>query len=252
MEQRTIRFQLRGVKKYYHKRLGLRKRVTVGALEDVHLKIYEGKINALVGKSGSGKSTLARILMGLEDFDAGEISYKGRSLTQVPVRAFRRRNRIMFQNPYLSVNPYFKIRKIIAEPLRIERVPRPEIEKRLAALLEILGIDPTLLIRYPHQLSGGQLQRVVLARALIGEPEFLILDEPFSSLDEIMAGRLMEHFKGVFRRLKVGVLFISHHLERVRFLADYVSVIDKGRITVHTPKQEFFSAIPEQNHIYFG
>jgi peptide/nickel transport system ATP-binding protein len=126
----------------------------------------------------------------------------------------------MFQNPLLSVNPYFNIKKIITEPLLIEKKNKKEIAERVDQLLDILEIPHNLLDRYPKELSAGQLQRVVLVRALILKPEFIVLDEPFSSLDEIMAARLTTHFKNVFNRLNIGVLYISHHLERVEFLAD--------------------------------
>lgn len=236
---------MRGVKKYYYQKVKAGQQRVVSALDHIDLDVYEGRINGLMGKSGSGKSTLARILMGLEKSDAGDILYKGRSLAEIPVKSFRSYNRIMFQNPYLSVNPYFKIRKIISEPLRIAKVPRLEIESRMLTLLEILKIDPRFLNDYPRQLSGGQLQRVVLARALIGRPEFVILDEPFSSLDDIMAHRLIRHFKALFRQYKVGALYISHHPDRIRFMADYISVIDKGRIIAHTSREDNSNRISE-------
>lgn len=221
------RFRLKNVSKSYGKSRG---RGARNVLENVNLTVYEKTINAVMGKSGCGKSTLARIIMRLEHPDSGEILYKGKEIESTPLDEFRRKNQVMFQDPFLSVNPYFKVKRILEEPLMIKvNSDKPsnkkEIEEKTGPLLELLEIPGALLNRYPSELSGGQLQRVVLGRALVLEPEFLILDEPFSSLDEIMAARLMRGFKAVFRRLGIGVLYISHHKKRVHFLADRVSLL---------------------------
>lgn len=227
------RFRLKNVSKSYGKSRGRGERGERKVLDNVDLTVYENTINAVMGKSGCGKSTLARIIMRLEHPDSGEILYKGNEIEAAPMKEFRRKNRVMFQDPFLSVNPYFKVKKILEEPLTIrangdKRLNRKEIEEKTGPLLELLEIPDALLNRYPRELSGGQLQRVVLGRALVPEPEFLILDEPFSSLDEIMAARLMHGFKKIFRRLGIGVLYISHHKKRVHFLADRVSRLTAG------------------------
>jgi len=220
------RFILNGVSKFYthnkqNKQSELSKPVT--ALKDLYLEIYEGKINALVGKSGSGKSTLARILMRLENFDSGEILYKGADLISFPIKKLRKENQMMFPNPFLSVNPCFTVYKILSEPLLINtRVKKQERKERIQHLMDMMELPHAFLKRFPPELSGGELQRIVLARALILEPEFLILDEPFSSLDEIMAARLARYFKKIFAQFHIGVLLISHHLQQVSFLADHV------------------------------
>ena len=175
------------------------------ALDNVNLAVYEKKITAVTGESGCGKSTLAKVLVGLESHDTGSIMYKGKPMATVGAvgkkerKEFRKNNQVMFQNPLLSVNPSFKIGKIRREPLLINtrgrmtgRVNKQEINLKIGGFLEMLEIPGGLLDRYPLELSGGQLQRVVLARALVLEPEFIVLDEPFSSLDEIMAARLAE------------------------------------------------------------
>lgn len=208
------------------------------ALDNVNLVIYEKKINALMGKSGCGKSTLARIVVGLENYDAGVIQYQGKPINSIPTKEFRKKNQIMFQDPFLSVNSSFTIRKILWEPLIINKLPtqkeyKNEFNDKINYLLELVEIPSSFLNRYPSELSGGQLQRIVLARALTLEPEFIILDEPFSSLDEIMAARLIRSFKNIFAKLGIGVLYISHHLHHVKFLADYVAIMEKGRIIEH-------------------
>jgi ABC-type glutathione transport system ATPase component len=224
------RFQLKGVSKFYVQKNRKGKPQQIPALDNVNLKIYDKKINALVGESGCGKSTLSRVLMRLESHDSGEIIYKGKSIQFTSKKEFRKKNQIMFQNPLLSVNPYFNVYKIMAEPLIINKTGKREIKERIDHLLEIFALPFSYLEKYPSELSGGELQRIVLARALVLEPEFLILDEPFSALDEIMAARLTRYFKKVFTHLNIGVLYISHHLKRVKFLADYVHTMKKGRV----------------------
>ena len=151
----------------------------------------------------------------------------------------------MFQNPYLSVNPYFKIEKILREPLLIDRKNKIEISRRINYFLDLLEIEKELLNRYPSEISGGQLQRIVLARSLLLSPEFLILDEPFSSLDEIMAVRLIRLFKEIFIKLNIGVLFISHHIKRVEFLSDYITIIKNCSVHTQVTKEEFIAQKPE-------
>lgn len=224
------RFELKRVSKFYLQKNNPGKWQKIAALEKIDLKIYEKKINALVGESGCGKSTLTRILMRLERHDAGEIFYKGKKLESIPRKEFREKNQIMFQNPLLSVNPYFNVGKILAEPLIIHKTNKKKIKERIDFLLEILGIPSSYLKKFPGELSGGELQRIVLARALTLEPEFLTLDEPLSALDEMMAARLLRFFKKIFSQLNIGVLFISHNLKRVKFLADHITTMKNGQI----------------------
>ena len=233
-----VRFECRKVVKSYQKKSFTWKKETFHALKGINLKLYENKINALVGPSGSGKSTLSRILFKLEDFDSGHIRYKSTSLNQVNTREFRKRNQILFQNPYLAVNPTFSIYRILAEPLKIARFKKAQIQQKISDMLEVIRIPRPYLKRYPSELSGGELQRIVLARALILNPEFIILDEPLSSLDEIMASRLMKHIQSILARYRIGILFISHHLKRVRAIADFVSVIKNGEIVFQAPIEQ--------------
>jgi peptide/nickel transport system ATP-binding protein len=224
------RFQLKRVSKFYMQKSRKGKVQQFPALDKVNLEIYDKKINALVGESGCGKSTLSRVIMRLESYDSGEIIYKGKSIESTSKKEFRIKNQIMFQNPLLSVNPYFKVGKILSEPLIINKNNKKQIKEKIHVLLEILELPLSYLGKYPSELSGGELQRIVLARALVLEPEFLILDEPFSALDEIMAARLIRYFRKIFTQLNIGVLYISHHLKRVKFLADYVHTMKKGRV----------------------
>ncbi len=231
----AIRFRLRSVgKTFRNRRLG--REAAVPALAAVDLDIHERQANALVGRSGAGKSTLARIVMGFEAPDSGEVLYRGRPLSAAPRPDFCRRNQMVFQNPYLAVNPLFSVQQIIAEPLHILKVPgegaagvRSPSEK-IAEVLDLLELPGEYLLRLPHELSGGELQRVALARALVLEPEFLVLDEPFSALDDLTAMRILLQFKRIFLRLRLGILFVSHHPRHVLALADRVAVLEQGKI----------------------
>lgn len=226
------RFRLRRISKSYCDR---RQRAgePLAALTDVSLDIEDGQVQALLGRSGAGKSTLARIVMGFTVPDSGEVIYRDRPLCEAPLPAFRRRNQMVFQNPLLAVNPLFTVCQIIGEPLRILKLPdtgAAGVTERTAAVLELLELPGDCLRRLPHELSGGELQRVVLARALALEPEFLLLDEPFSALDDLGAMRILRQCRALFQRLRLGVLLISHHPRHVRALADRVSVLEMGRI----------------------
>lgn len=238
-----VRFELKEVAKIYYRRSKWPGKTPVPALNGVNLKIYDHQVNALIGPSGSGKSTLARILMGFERCDTGRVIYQREPLLQTPGREFRRKNQLVSQNPLLSVNPCFKIEKIMAEPLLIQERGQTEIKERIGRLLDILDLPIGLLYRYPHELSAGQLQRVVLARGLILEPEFLVLDEPFSYLDHITASRLMRHLQSLLATLASGALFISHHLVQVKTLAQHVAFMKDGRISFQGSSDEFFQQI---------
>jgi len=241
-----VRFELKEVSKTYRQRSRWSGKTAIAALDRVNLTLYDRQVNALVGPSGGGKSTLARILMGFERCDSGQIIYQRASILQTPGREFRRQNQLVSQNPLLSVNPCFKVEKIMAEPLLIRKRGQGEIKEKISQLLNILDLPPSLLHRYPHEISAGQLQRVVLARGLILEPEFLILDEPFSCLDQITANRLMKHLQVLLAGLTIGVLFISHHLAQVKTLAQHVALIKNGRISFQGSCDVFFRHIMKE------
>ncbi len=220
-----VRFRLRAVCKAYR---GRRPGKVVTALEGVDLDLHSGQVNALVGRSGAGKSTLARIVIGFEAPDSGAVLYLGRPLSEAPPHDFRRRNQMVFQNPCLAVNPLFSVERVIGEPLRIAGSRDPA--ARILEVMEWLELSRTCAGRLPHELSGGELQRVALARALVLKPEFLVLDEPFSALDDLTAMKILLLLKGIFRRLRLGALFVSHHPRHVSVLADRVAVLEKGRL----------------------
>jgi len=226
------RFRLLDVSKTYRNRLGGGRAASVAALSGVNLAMGEHQVNALVGRSGAGKSTLSRIVMGMEVPDSGRVLFRERPLAMVPRRLFCRQNQMVFQNPYLAVNPLFTVRQIIAEPLRLAGMPAFACAEKTSELLELVELPETYQDRLPHELSGGELQRVALARALAVEPEFLVLDEPFSALDDLTAWRLLLQFRKIFRRLGLGILLVSHNPKHVGALADRVLVLERGRFVV--------------------
>lgn len=226
----AARFSLEQVHKTYRHRRPGRDAVIHKALDGVNLDIAEHQVCALTGRSGAGKTTLARIMLGLERADSGRVFFRGRPLAEAARVPFNRNNQMMFQNPLLAVNPCFSVRQIVSEPLRVAACDRQRIVAKLGETLALLELPERYLERRPHELSGGELQRVALARALVLEPEFLVLDEPFSSLDDLTAWRILLQFRKIFRRLGLGVLFIGHHPRQLRLLADRVVVLNGGRL----------------------
>jgi len=225
-----VRFRLENVSKTFRNRCPGRAALRHKALDNISLDIPEQEVVALTGRSGAGKSTLARLVIGMEQPDGGRVIFQGRPLADVPRAAFNRGNQMMFQNPFLAVNPSFTVREIASEPLRIAGEKRERIAQKLNDVFALLELPERYLERWPHELSGGELQRVVLARALVLDPEFLVLDEPFSSLDDLTAWRILLQFKKIFLRLRLGVLLIGHHPRHVRLLADRVAVLEAGRL----------------------
>jgi ABC-type dipeptide/oligopeptide/nickel transport system ATPase subunit len=211
------RFRLAGVSRFYKGRSGL-----VPVFQNIHLHIPDRCVTALLGESGSGKSTLAKILLRLEKWDEGEIFYYDTPLEQAPLKPFRRRHQLAPQNPLLWVNPCFRARRILADPLTAAGMAKEEINRRIEGVMDRMELPLPYLDKFPQELSGGELQRITLGRALILEPEFVILDEPFSALDELTTKRLLKTLKLLFDQTGAGALLLSHHSQPVNALADHV------------------------------
>ena len=189
----------------------------------------------IVGESGSGKSTLARIVVRLLTADAGDVRLAGvdRNLLELGSRELaplRRRVQMVFQDPFASLNPRRKVFEIIAQGLLAHGVPRDQARRRVAELLDLVALDPSAAERYPNAFSGGQRQRIGIARALALEPDVLVADEPVSALDVSIQARVLDLLADLQRRLKLGMLFITHDLRVAAQICDQVAVMQRGRI----------------------
>ncbi|MEL7466157.1 MAG: oligopeptide/dipeptide ABC transporter ATP-binding protein [Pseudomonadota bacterium] len=212
------------------------------AVKGVTLKVPKGQTVGLVGESGCGKSTLASILLGLQAPTTGEVRYSGESATGFSRKDVARRIQPIFQDPYSSLNPTKTIRSIVSQPLRIHGVGDPsEWDKKVAEMLDIVGLPKRSAGNYPSQMSGGQRQRVAIARALIMRPEVVICDEPTSALDVSVQSQILNLLQDLKDELKLTYLLISHDLAVVEHLADRVAVMYLGRIVEEGPAADVFA-----------
>lgn len=203
----------------------------VHALRDISLQVNQGSCRGIVGESGCGKSTLCRLLAGIEPADSGEIRFKGEAIKEA-VRGKRRHEiQMIFQNSLDASPLHFTAYRMIGEPLtNFTRARRSERTARVKELLRTVGISESELYKYPDQFSGGQLQRVCIARALAAEPELLLLDEPLSSLDVSVQAQILNLLSDLKKELKLTMILVSHDLEAVYYLSDAVTVMYGGYI----------------------
>jgi peptide/nickel transport system ATP-binding protein len=203
------------------------------AVDDVSLTVPEGEVVGLVGESGSGKSTIARAVVGLAPVAAGRIELDGRELP----RRRRRPVQMVFQDPFSSLDPRMTIGESVAEAIPV-RLGRAERRAEVERLLQLVHLDPARADDRPGQLSGGQRQRVALARALGGRPEVVIADEITSALDVSVQGAILNLVRDMQRELGLSMLFISHNLAVVRYVASHIAVMYQGRIVEQGPTAE--------------
>ena len=200
-------------------------------LKRVSLSLSHGECLGLIGESGSGKSTLGRIVIGIEPPDRGEVMFEGRNIYKSGGSDWRRKISAVFQDYTSSVNPRFQVEKIIAEPMYIHSIAHSiEAMDKITYLLEKVGLSGDYLKRYPHELSGGQLQRVCIARAIATHPAFILLDEPVSSLDVSIQVQVMDLLASLKEEFNLSYLFISHDLAAVTYLCDRALFFAEGEI----------------------
>jgi oligopeptide/dipeptide ABC transporter ATP-binding protein len=212
----------------------------VRAVDDIDLALRRGESVGLVGESGSGKTTVGRLLLKLTAPTSGRITFEGEALAgmdRARTLRFRQQAQLVFQNPYDALNPRFSVRRALTEPLTNTRVARTEHEPRLSEALRLVQLNDAqrYLGALPHQLSGGQLQRVVLARALVLKPSFLVADEPVSMLDVSVRAGILNLLRDLKERLGLTAFYISHDLTLIRYVCERVLVMYLGKLVEDGP-----------------
>ncbi len=233
--------EVRGLKKYF----GSNER-PVRAVDDVSFAIQPGETLGLVGESGSGKSTIGRTVLRLVERTEGQVLYRGDDiggLSGERMRKLRSKLQIIFQDPYASLNPKMRISAILGEALSTHGLHKGAAarDKRIAELLETVGLRPEHASRFPHEFSGGQRQRIGVARALAVEPEFIVADEPLSALDVSIQSQVINLLADLRERLGLTMLFISHDLDVVEYLCDRVVVLYLGKVMEVATTEELFA-----------
>jgi ABC-type glutathione transport system ATPase component len=211
------------------------------AVDDVSLDIHAGETLGLVGESGSGKSTLGRLILRLIEPTSGSIRFEGRDLlgaSRGEMRRLRRDMQIIFQDPFASLDPRFRVEEIIAEPLIIHRKANGGTRTRVVELLRAVGLDESILRRFPHEFSGGQRQRIGIARALALHPKFIVADEPVSALDVSVGAQIVNLLAQLQRDFGLTYLFISHSMPVVRYLSTRIAVMYRGKIVEVGPTEQ--------------
>ncbi len=261
---------VKNIKKYFPIRSGILRRIKnyLKAVDDVSFSISKGEIFGLVGESGCGKSTLGKIILRLVEPTEGEILYQGEKIDELmprELRNLRKNMQIVFQDPLASLNPRMTIHQIIERPMKVYGLlNNKNSREQISTFLERVGLVEDHLNCYPHELSGGQQQRVGIARALSLRPQFLVLDEPTSSLDVSIQSQILNLLIKLHSEFKLSYLFISHNLSVIRFLSQRIAVMYLGKIvemadkrelfehSVHPYTQALFSAIPRLTHKGLG
>ncbi|KOR76655.1 ABC transporter ATP-binding protein [Paenibacillus solani] len=235
----------------------------VNAVTDVSIQLYEGETYGLVGESGSGKSTTGRAILGLTPASQGNVLYRNRdvaAMSREEMRKFRKDVQLVFQDPFSSLNPRKRIGRMLEEPLIIHKMgDKAERQEQVFRILKTVGLQPEHAFRFPHEFSGGQRQRLGLARALIMNPKIIVCDEPVSALDVSIQSQILNMLKRLQQELKLTLLFITHDISVVRYISDRIGIMYLGKIMeealtddlfhepLHPYTKALFSAVPDFN-----
>lgn len=243
-EERKRIVEIKEYKQYFNEG----KKSEVRAVKDVSFSIYEGETFGLVGESGSGKSTTGRAIIKLGDITGGQILYKGVDINTIKRRkdllTFRKSMQMIFQDPYASLNPRLTVKEIIGGALKVHGMEKNSTERtnKVYELLEKVGLNKQFANRYPKEFSGGQCQRVGIARALAVEPDFIIADEAISALDVSIQAQVVNLLKELKEKNNLTYLFIAHDLSMVKYISDRIGVMNRGRILEVSNADELYAA----------
>lgn len=247
-DKTDVIISVRDLKKHFPIKSGFlfqKETAAVKAVDGLSFDIFHGETLGLVGESGCGKSTTGRTILQLHRATEGSVKYEGQELTTSKgkdLRALRREMQIIFQDPYASLNPRMTIERIVAEPLLVHGIGNDQSRhKRVAELLERVGLNPFYADRYPHEFSGGQRQRVGIARALALDPSFIVCDEPISALDVSIQAQVVNLLQELQQELGLTYLFIAHDLSMVRHICDRVAVMYLGKIVELAESEELYT-----------
>ena len=235
------------LKKYFPIKRGILRRTQgfVRAVDDVSLEIQEGETISIVGESGCGKTTLARLMMRLVNCDSGKIILDGADISRLSAKAMRphrRKIQMVFQDPYSSLDPFYTVRNIMREALMFEKKLKiPDQERRMIEMLKAVQLPENTLDRFAHEFSGGERQRIAIARALLMNPKLLILDEAVSSLDVLVQDQILKLLLDLKAQFSLTYIFISHNLRVVKKISDKIAVMHQGKIVEFGKTKDIFS-----------
>ena len=241
-----IILEVQNLKKYYQQGSLFQKKESVKAVDDVSFVLHRKETVAIVGESGCGKSTTVKSIIRLTEPTSGKVILHGEDFTSLKgnaLREARKKLKIIFQDPYSSLNPRMTVRDIIAEPIDIEKTwkTRGEREEMVLETMRLVGLDPTWINRYPHEFSGGQRQRIGIARAIILKPDIVICDEPVSALDVSIQAKIINLLKQLQEELNISYIFISHDLGVVKHIADRILVMYLGHVVEEGTSEDIFN-----------
>lgn len=223
----------------------------VKAVDDVSIDIHDSEVLGVVGETGCGKTTIANALLLMCPITDGRIYFEGREVNNLAddeLKDYYSRIQLIWQNPFSSLNPRMKVYELISRPLvRLKNPAKGEVRERINDIIRVVGLNKEDLKKYPHEFSGGGRQRIVIARALVGEPDFIIADEPTSSLDVSIQAQILNLLKELKNNFNLTMLFISHNLSVINFISNRVAVMYFGRVVELLPKTELFT----RNYHYY-